>query len=146
MSHFVGRRIEWPKIECPETEFVVWLNRIGRRARGDHRYAGASSGLMWLSTLVTQGPGCHPWYVVLDRNGLRILNLGECVALLGAGCLGRIALSKIALPTIMPVLYKSRGLPPRSMRRAVCLLERPRAVTSSASRLTGPTVNCGALS
>ncbi|MCU1393066.1 MAG: hypothetical protein JWM34_1494 [Ilumatobacteraceae bacterium] len=45
----------------------------------------------------------------LDRNGLRILTPSECIAFLATGRVGRVALSKSALPTIQPVLYEMVG-------------------------------------
>lgn len=41
-----------------------------------------------------------------DRNGLEVLDREECLALLGAGVLGRVGLSMGALPTILPVNYR----------------------------------------
>jgi nitroimidazol reductase NimA-like FMN-containing flavoprotein (pyridoxamine 5'-phosphate oxidase superfamily) len=47
--------------------------------------------------------------VELDRNGLRILSSHDCLLFLSTARIGRIALSKNALPTIMPVLFEMHG-------------------------------------
>ena len=44
--------------------------------------------------------------MTVDRNGLDVLDRDECLALLGEGVLGRVALSMGALPTILPVSYR----------------------------------------
>jgi nitroimidazol reductase NimA-like FMN-containing flavoprotein (pyridoxamine 5'-phosphate oxidase superfamily) len=41
----------------------------------------------------------------VDRNGLQILDRDECVALLGGGAIGRIAITANALPVVLPVNY-----------------------------------------
>ena len=41
-----------------------------------------------------------------DRNGLVLLERGECLRLLSRGTLGRVALTMGALPTILPVTYR----------------------------------------
>lgn len=41
-----------------------------------------------------------------DRNGLDVLDRGECLTLVERGVLGRVALSMGALPTILPVNYR----------------------------------------
>ena len=45
----------------------------------------------------------------VDRNGLEVLDREECLALLDASVLGRVALSMGALPTILPVNYWCDG-------------------------------------
>jgi hypothetical protein len=40
-----------------------------------------------------------------DRNGLQILTREECLALLGAGGMGRVGVTMRALPVILPVNY-----------------------------------------
>ena len=45
----------------------------------------------------------------IDRKGQQILTKAECLQLLGTVRSGRIALSKRALPTIMPVMYRIDG-------------------------------------
>ena len=59
-----------------------------------------------LLALVNRRARCHHEFVELDRNGLRILNPRECVALLATARVGRVALSDRALPTVMPVIYE----------------------------------------
>ena len=41
----------------------------------------------------------------VDRNGLQILDRDECVDLLAAGIVGRIAITANALPVVLPVNY-----------------------------------------
>ena len=64
---------------------------------------------MCLSALVMRRWRCQLWNVDLDRNGFRILNPGECIELLATARVGRVALTKNALPTIKPVLYELEG-------------------------------------
>lgn len=45
----------------------------------------------------------------LDRNGLALLDPGECRALLGASGIGRLALSVHALPVVLPVNFTLVG-------------------------------------
>lgn len=45
----------------------------------------------------------------LDRNGLEILSRGECLTLLAARPVGRVAISADALPLILPVSYRLLG-------------------------------------
>lgn len=59
--------------------------------------------------LATRRSRCQPWRVELDQNGLQILSPVECVELLTTARIGRIAVSKNALPTIVPVLYGVDG-------------------------------------
>ena len=47
--------------------------------------------------------------VELDRNGLEVLTRDECLRLLGAAELGRVAISSAALPTILPVTFHYDG-------------------------------------
>jgi uncharacterized protein len=47
--------------------------------------------------------------VEIDRNGLEVLSRDECLRLLGAEVLGRVAVSTAALPTILPVNYRYDG-------------------------------------
>lgn len=44
--------------------------------------------------------------MTVDRNGLQVLDRDECLALLGSGVLGRVALCMGALPTILPISYR----------------------------------------
>jgi len=43
--------------------------------------------------------------VDFDRNGLALLDAGECRALLGTSAIGRLALSVQALPVVLPVNF-----------------------------------------
>jgi nitroimidazol reductase NimA-like FMN-containing flavoprotein (pyridoxamine 5'-phosphate oxidase superfamily) len=43
--------------------------------------------------------------VDLDRNGLEVLDRGECLELLGSAAVGRIGLSSAALPLVLPVNF-----------------------------------------
>ncbi len=61
--------------------------------------------VMGLSTLVMGRICWHRADVDVDRNGLRILDPNECLELLQRTRIGRIALSRSALPTILPVLF-----------------------------------------
>lgn len=45
----------------------------------------------------------------LDRNGLEVLTRDECLRLLGAAELGRVAITSAALPTILPVTFHYDG-------------------------------------
>jgi nitroimidazol reductase NimA-like FMN-containing flavoprotein (pyridoxamine 5'-phosphate oxidase superfamily) len=45
----------------------------------------------------------------IDRNGLEILTRDECLALLGASQVGRVAVSRYALPAILPVNFAMLG-------------------------------------
>lgn len=45
----------------------------------------------------------------IDRNGLEVLDRDECLALLAERAFGRIGVSARALPTILPVNYRSDG-------------------------------------
>jgi nitroimidazol reductase NimA-like FMN-containing flavoprotein (pyridoxamine 5'-phosphate oxidase superfamily) len=47
--------------------------------------------------------------VEVDRNGLEILSREDCLVLLGAGGLGRIAVTSGALPIILPVNFNFDG-------------------------------------
>lgn len=62
--------------------------------------------LICLLALVNRRHKCEHEFVELDRNGLRILNPRECVALLATARVGRVALSDRALPTVRPVIYE----------------------------------------
>lgn len=42
----------------------------------------------------------------VDRNGLEVLDRGECLRLLGTASLGRIGLTSGALPTVLPVNFR----------------------------------------
>lgn len=42
----------------------------------------------------------------VDRNGLEVLDRGECLRLLARGCVGRLGLTSGALPTVLPVNYR----------------------------------------
>jgi uncharacterized protein len=44
--------------------------------------------------------------VEVDRNGLEILDRGECLRLLGGATLGRIGITLGALPTILPINFR----------------------------------------
>jgi len=43
--------------------------------------------------------------VVLDRNGMEVLSRPECLSLLASGPVGRVGVSRDALPVIFPVTY-----------------------------------------
>ena len=45
----------------------------------------------------------------LDRNGLEVLDRGECMRLLATATLGRIGISSGALPVILPVNFRLVG-------------------------------------
>ena len=45
----------------------------------------------------------------VDRNGLEILDLEECLRLLATTTIGRIALTRRALPIVLPVSYDMRA-------------------------------------
>jgi len=45
----------------------------------------------------------------VDRNGLEILTRDECLELLGSAQLGRVAITRYALPAILPVNYAMLG-------------------------------------
>ena len=45
----------------------------------------------------------------VDRNGMEVLDVDECLRLLASGHVGRVALSIDALPVILPVNYLARG-------------------------------------
>jgi uncharacterized protein len=47
--------------------------------------------------------------VVLDWNGLEILSRLECLSLLATRPVGRVAISRYALPVILPVAYRLLG-------------------------------------
>lgn len=51
------------------------------------------------------GPGSDDGYMELDRNGLEVLDRAECLRLVAASTLGRLALSSGALPLILPVNF-----------------------------------------
>jgi nitroimidazol reductase NimA-like FMN-containing flavoprotein (pyridoxamine 5'-phosphate oxidase superfamily) len=41
----------------------------------------------------------------VDRNGLEVMTRSECLDLLGRGAVGRVGISKAALPAVFPVNY-----------------------------------------
>lgn len=45
----------------------------------------------------------------VDRNGLEILDRGECLRLLATATLGRIAVTAGGLPTVLPVNFRLHG-------------------------------------
>jgi nitroimidazol reductase NimA-like FMN-containing flavoprotein (pyridoxamine 5'-phosphate oxidase superfamily) len=45
----------------------------------------------------------------IDRNGLEVLDRGECLQLLDQVTLGRVAVTTAALPTILPVNFRRDG-------------------------------------
>jgi nitroimidazol reductase NimA-like FMN-containing flavoprotein (pyridoxamine 5'-phosphate oxidase superfamily) len=45
----------------------------------------------------------------IDRNGLEVLDRGECLRLLRTVSLGRIAITTGALPTILPINFRVEG-------------------------------------
>jgi len=45
----------------------------------------------------------------VDRNGLEMLSVAECLRLLATGTIGRIGMSSEALPTVLPVNYHFDG-------------------------------------
>jgi nitroimidazol reductase NimA-like FMN-containing flavoprotein (pyridoxamine 5'-phosphate oxidase superfamily) len=47
--------------------------------------------------------------VEVDRNGLEVLDRDECLRLLATATIGRIAISRGALPMVLPVSYELRG-------------------------------------
>jgi nitroimidazol reductase NimA-like FMN-containing flavoprotein (pyridoxamine 5'-phosphate oxidase superfamily) len=47
--------------------------------------------------------------VEVDRNGLEVLDRGECLRLLGTVSLGRVGLSSGALPCVLPVNFRLVG-------------------------------------
>jgi nitroimidazol reductase NimA-like FMN-containing flavoprotein (pyridoxamine 5'-phosphate oxidase superfamily) len=47
--------------------------------------------------------------VEVDRNGLEVLDRGECLRLLGSATLGRVGLSSGALPCVLPVNFRLVG-------------------------------------
>ncbi len=59
-----------------------------------------------ISTLCVLPPTRHAARVPLDRNGLQILSRNQCLKLLATRFIGRIGLSRDALPTILPVNYR----------------------------------------
>lgn len=48
----------------------------------------------------------HGGAMQLDRNGLEVLDEDECLSLLAASTLGRVAITSGALPTILPVNFR----------------------------------------
>jgi hypothetical protein len=57
---------------------------------------------------VDRYPGRFP-PSVLDRNGLEILPRAECLRLLATRPVGRVGVSRHALPAILPVTYRMLG-------------------------------------
>lgn len=47
--------------------------------------------------------------VEIDRNGLEVLDRGECLSLLATAVIGRIAVTDGALPTVLPVNFRLDG-------------------------------------
>ena len=45
----------------------------------------------------------------IDRNGLEVLNRGDCIRLLHTATLGRIGITTGALPTILPINFRIDG-------------------------------------